>query len=134
MIERTLVVIKPDAILRSLAGEIIERLEAVSFKIVAVQMRHLTREEAKLFYAAYREKDSFNRLVALTSSAPVLALILEGNEAISKTRDLMGEPDPKKAENGTIRGDLGASVEANVLHCSDSKETADSEIALFFDM
>jgi len=130
--ERSLVLIKPDAIQRGLAGTIITRLEKRGLKLVALKMLHLDKKLAKRHYAIHADKPFFNSLVNYISSAPVIAIVFEGEGAVEVIRKIMGATDPAKAEAGTIRGDFGLDIERNVIHGSDSVETADKEIKLFF--
>ena len=130
--ERSLVLIKPDAMQRRLAGTIISRLEGQGLKMVALKMLHLDKELAKRHYAIHADKSFFNGLVNYISSAPIIALIFEGKGAVEVVRKTMGATDPAKAEAGTIRGDFGLDIERNVVHGSDSVETAENEIKLFF--
>ena len=130
--ERSLVLIKPDAIQRGLAGTIITRLEKRGLKLGALKMLHLDKKLAKRHYAIHADKSFFNGLVNYISSAPVIAIVFEGEGAVEVIRKTMGATDPAKAEAGTIRGDFGLDVGRNVIHGSDSVETADKEIKLFF--
>jgi nucleoside-diphosphate kinase len=131
-VERTLSIIKPDAVAKNVIGEIYSRFEAGGLKIVAAQMRRLSQEDAEGFYAVHRGRPFFNDLVNFMVSGPVMVQVLEGEDAIKKNRELMGETDPKKAEKGTIRGDFAESIDANAVHGSDAPETAAVEIAYFF--
>jgi nucleoside-diphosphate kinase len=131
-VERTLSIIKPDAVAKNVIGEIYSRFEAGGLKIVAAQMRRLSQEDAEGFYAVHRGRPFFNDLVKFMVSGPVMVQVLEGEDAIKKNRELMGETDPKKAEKGTIRGDFAESIDANAVHGSDAPETAAVEIAYFF--
>lgn len=130
--ERTLAIVKPDAVEKQLIGEVIKRYEADGLRIVGMKMLCLTREEAEGFYYVHRERPFFKSLVDFMSSGPVVVLILEGKGAIKKNRDLMGATDPGKAEPGTIRKLFGANIEMNAVHGSDSKEAASFEISYFF--
>ncbi|MBI3804311.1 MAG: nucleoside-diphosphate kinase [Nitrospirae bacterium] len=130
--ERTLSIIKPDAVSKNVMGDIIRRFEQNGLKIAAIQMRSLTRKEAEAFYHVHRERPFFASLAAFMISGPVVAMVLEGENAIVKNRTLMGATDPKKADKGTIRADLAASIEANAVHGSDSAESAAFEIPFFF--
>ena len=132
MVERTLVIVKPDAVKNNFIGEVIRRFEAASLKVVALKMKTLSKEEAKLFYGVHSERPFFNGLIEFICSGPVVPMVLEGEGAILQVRALMGATDPKKAETGTIRHDLGTHIEANAVHGSDSPETAAFEIPLFF--
>ncbi len=131
-IERTLSIIKPDAVAKNVIGKIYSRFETNGLKIVAAQMRHLSQTEAEGFYAVHKERPFFKDLVAFMTSGPVMIQVLEGEGAILKNRELMGATDPKKAEPGTIRADFAESIDANAVHGSDAPETAAVEIAYFF--
>ncbi len=130
--ERSLVLIKPDAMQRGLAGTIISRLEKQELKLVALKMLHMDRALAERHYAIHRDKPFFNGLVNYISSAPIIALIFEGKRAVEVIRKAMGATDPAQAEAGTIRGDFGLDIGRNVVHGSDSVDTAEEEIKLFF--
>jgi len=130
--ERSLVLIKPDALQRGLTGNIIARLEKQGLKIVAFKMLHLDKALAKKHYTIHAGKPFFNGLVNYISSAPIIAIIFEGEKAVEVIRNIMGATDPAKAEAGTIRGDFGLDIERNTIHGSDSIETAEEEIKLFF--
>jgi len=130
--ERTLSVIKPDAVAKNVIGEILSRFEKADLKIVAAKMMHLTQEQAEGFYAEHKERPFFNDLVAFMTSGPVVVQVLEGEGAILKNRDLMGATNPKEAEAGTIRADFASTIDANAVHGSDSAESAEREIAYFF--
>ncbi len=131
-VERTLSIIKPDAVKKNVVGQIIARFEKAGLRVVAARMMHLSRKEAEGFYAVHRERPFFRDLVTFMISGPVLVQVLEGDDAIAKNRDLMGATDPKKAARGTIRADFADSIDANAVHGSDSPATAKSEIAYFF--
>lgn len=131
-IQRTLSIIKPDAVAKNVIGKIYSRFETNGLRIVAAQMRQLSRAEAEGFYAAHRERPFFKALVDFMISGPVMIQVLEGENAIAKNRELMGATDPKKAEKGTIRADFAESIDANAVHGSDAPETAAVEIAYFF--
>jgi nucleoside-diphosphate kinase len=131
-VERTLSIIKPDAVKKNVVGKIMARFEEAGLKIVAARMTQLSRAEAEGFYAVHRERPFFKDLVDFMISGPVLVQVLEGDNAIAKNRDLMGATDPKKAAKGTIRADFAASIDANAVHGSDGAETARTEIAYFF--
>jgi len=131
-VERTLSIIKPDAVAKNVIGKIYSRFETNGLKIVASQMRHLNRKEAEGFYAVHRARPFFKDLVDFMTSGPVMIQVLEGENAVQKNRDLMGATDPKKAENGTIRADFADSIDANAVHGSDSAENAKIEIDYFF--
>ena len=131
-IERTLSIIKPDAVAKNVIGQIYSRFESNNLKIVASKMKWLSRQEAEAFYAVHRERPFFKDLVDFLVSGPVHLQVLEGENAIMKNRELMGATDPKKAAKGTIRADFAQSIDANAVHGSDSPETAAVEIAFFF--
>lgn len=131
-IERTLSIIKPDAVAKNVIGQIYSRFESNNLKIVASKMKWLSRQEAEAFYAVHRERPFFKDLVDFMVSGPVQIQVLEGENAIMKNRELMGATDPKKATKGTIRADFAQSIDANAVHGSDSPETAAVEIAFFF--
>ena len=131
-IERTLSIIKPDAVAKNVIGQIYSRCESNNLKIVASKMKWLSRQEAEAFYAVHRERPFFKDLVDFMVSGPVQIQVLEGENAIMKNRELMGATDPKKAAKGTIRADFAQSIDANAVHGSDSPETAAVEIAFFF--
>ncbi len=131
-IERTLSIIKPDAVAKNVIGKIYSRFETNGLKIIAARMAHLSRREAEGFYAVHRERPFFKDLVEFMISGPVMVQVLEGDDAIAKNRDLMGATDPKKAAPGTIRADFAQSIDANAVHGSDAPETAAVEIAYFF--
>lgn len=130
--ERTLSIVKPDGVSRQLIGEVIRRFEKNGLKVVAMKMIHLKKEEAEGFYAVHREKPFFDSLTDFMSSGPSVVMVLEGENAINKTRELMGATDFREAQEGTIRREFATSIERNVVHGSDSKETAAFEIAYFF--
>lgn len=131
-IERTLSIIKPDGVARNMIGEVYSRIEKAGLHIVAAKMLHLTRREAEDFYAVHRERPFFRSLVLFMSSGPVMIQVLEGENAINVYRDLMGATNPKEAKPKTIRGDLAESIDENMVHGSDSAETAKQEIKFFF--
>ncbi len=131
-VERTLSIIKPDAVAKNVIGKIYSRFETNGLKIVAARMIHLSRQEAEGFYAVHRERPFFKDLVEFMISGPVMVQVLQGEGAVAKNRDLMGATDPKKAEAGTIRADFADSIDANAVHGSDAAETAAVEIAYFF--
>ena len=131
-VERTLSIIKPDAVAKNVIGEIYLRFEKAGLKIIAARMLHLSQAEAEGFYAVHKERPFFKDLVKFMTSGPVLAQALEGENAIAKNRELMGATDPKKADRGTIRADFADSIDANAVHGSDAAETARNEIAYFF--
>ena len=130
--ERTLSIIKPDAVAKNVIGQINTRFENAGLKIVAARMMHLSRADAEEFYAVHRARPFFKDLVDFMVSGPVVVQVLEGENAITKNRDLMGATDPKKAARGTIRADFADSIDANAVHGSDSAEAAAVEIAQFF--
>jgi len=131
-IERTLSIIKPDAVAKNVIGQIYSRFESAGLKIIAARMVQLSRAEAEGFYAVHKARPFFNDLVSFMISGPVMVSALEGENAILTHRDLMGATDPKKAEKGTIRADFADSIDANAVHGSDAAETAAVEIAYFF--
>jgi nucleoside-diphosphate kinase len=131
-LERTLSIVKPDGVAANQIGEVYRRFEAAGLRIIAARMLHLSVAQAEAFYAVHRERPFYKDLVRYMSSGPVIAQVLEGENAIVKNRDLMGATDPKKAAAGTIRADLAKSIEANVVHGSDAADTAAREIAFFF--
>jgi nucleoside-diphosphate kinase len=131
-VERTLSIIKPDAVAKNVIGEIYARFEKAGLKIVAARMMHLSRADAEGFYAVHRERPFFRDLVEFMTTGPVMVQVLEGDNAIAKNRELMGATDPKKAAAGTIRADFAQSIDANAVHGSDATETAKTEIAYFF--
>ena len=131
-IERTLSIIKPDAVAKNVIGSIYARFEQAGLKIIAARMMHLSRQDAETFYGVHRERPFFKDLVDFMISGPVMVQVLEGEGAIAKNRDLMGAPDPKKADAGTIRADFADSIDANAVHGSDGADTAAVEVAFFF--
>jgi len=131
-VERTLSIIKPDAVAKNVIGQIITRFEGAGLKVIAARMARLSQAEAEGFYAVHRERPFFKDLVSFMISGPVMIQALEGEGAILKNRDLMGATDPKKAAPGTIRADFAESIDANAVHGSDAPETAAVEIAYFF--
>jgi nucleoside-diphosphate kinase len=131
-IERTLSIIKPDAVAKNVIGQIYTRFEGAGLKIVASKLKHLSRGEAEAFYGVHKDRPFFKDLVDFMISGPVMIQALEGESAISKNRDLMGATDPKKAAPGTIRADFADSIDANAVHGSDAVDTAKNEIAFFF--
>jgi nucleoside-diphosphate kinase len=131
-IERTLSIIKPDAVAKNVIGQILARFEAAGLKVVAARMVHLSTQEAEAFYSVHKERPFFRDLVKFMISGPVMIQVLEGPNAILKNRDLMGATDPKKAAPGTIRADFADSIDANAVHGSDAADTAAKEIAFFF--
>jgi nucleoside-diphosphate kinase len=131
-VERTLSIIKPDAVEKNVIGQIYTRFEDSGLKVIAAKMVHLSRGEAEGFYAVHRHRPFFNDLVNFMISGPVMVQVLEGEIAIQKNRDLMGATDPKKAAKGSIRADFADSIDANAVHGSDAPETAAVEISYFF--
>ena len=131
-IERTLSIIKPDAVAKNVIGEIISRFEKGGLRIAAAKMMHLSKTQAEQFYAVHKERPFFNALVSFMSSGPVLVQVLEGNDAIAKNRQIMGATNPKDATAGTIRADFADSIDHNAVHGSDAPETARMEITFFF--
>ena len=131
-IQRTLSIIKPDAVAKNVIGQIIARFEGAGLKVIAGRLVHLSAAEAGQFYAVHKERPFFKDLVEFMTSGPVFVQVLEGEDAIAKNRELMGATDPKKAEPGTIRADFAESIDANAVHGSDAPETAAVEVAFFF--
>ena len=131
-LERTLSIIKPDAVAKNVIGEIYSRFERANLKIVAARMEHLTREQAEGFYAVHRERPFFAALVEFMTSGPVMIQALEGDNAIARNRELMGATNPSEAAEGTIRADFAESIDANAVHGSDGPDTAKAEIEYFF--
>jgi nucleoside-diphosphate kinase len=131
-IERTLSIIKPDAVAKNVVGQILSRFEAAGLKIVAARMLQLSRAQAEAFYAVHRERPFFKDLVGFMLSGPVLVQVLEGDNAIARNRELMGATDPKQAAAGTIRADFADSIDAKAVHGSDGPDTARAEVAFFF--
>jgi nucleoside-diphosphate kinase len=130
--QRTLSIIKPDAVAKNVIGQIYARFEAGGLKIIAARMVHLSSGEAEAFYAVHKGRPFYNDLVKFMISGPVMIQVLEGENAVLKNRELMGATDPKKAAKGTIRADFADSIEANAVHGSDAPETAAVEVAFFF--
>lgn len=130
--QRTLSIIKPDAVAKNVIGQIYQRFENAGLKIVAAKMKHLSQAEAEGFYAVHKERPFFGELVAFMTSGPVMIQVLEGEDAVKKNRDIMGATNPKEAAAGTIRADFAESIDANAVHGSDAEETAAVEIAYFF--
>ncbi len=131
-IERTLSIVKPDAVAKNVIGQIYSRFEKAGLRIVAARMLHLSEQQAEGFYAVHRDRPFFRDLVQFMISGPIMVQVLEGENAIAKNRELMGATDPRKAEKGTIRADFADSIDANAVHGSDSPETARVEIGFFF--
>lgn len=130
--QRTLSIIKPDAVAKNVIGDIYSKFERAGLKIVAARMQHLSREQAEGFYAVHRERPFFADLVSFMISGPVMIQVLEGPDAIARNRELMGATDPRQAAPGTIRAEFASSIDANAVHGSDAPETAQQEIAYFF--
>jgi nucleoside-diphosphate kinase len=130
--QRTLSIIKPDAVAKNVIGQIYARFETAGLKIVAAKLKHLSEREVGEFYAVHKGRPFYNDLVAFMASGPVMIQVLEGHNAIAKNRDLMGATNPKEADAGTIRADFADSIDANAVHGSDAPETAAVEIAFFF--
>ena len=131
-LERTLSIIKPDAVAKNVVGQIYARFEGAGLRVIAARMMRLSKEQAEGFYAVHRERPFFGDLVKFMTSGPVMIQVLEGERAIQKNRDLMGATDPKKAAPGTIRADFAESIDANAVHGSDAAAAAATEIAYFF--
>ncbi|MBK5936251.1 MAG: nucleoside-diphosphate kinase [Halorhodospira halophila] len=131
-VERTLSIIKPDAVAQNAIGEILARFERSGLRVVAARMVRLSTEQAESFYAVHRERPFFNDLVGFMTSGPVMVQVLEGEDAIRKNREIMGATNPKEAAAGTLRHDYAESIDANAVHGSDSPETAEQEIEFFF--
>lgn len=131
-VERTISIIKPDAVAKNVIGEIYSRFEKAGLKVVAARMEQLSREKAEGFYAVHKERPFFNDLVSFMISGPVMIQVLEGEDAIAKNRDLMGATNPKDAAPGTIRADFAVSIDENAVHGSDGADTAKAEIEFFF--
>ena len=131
-LERTLSIIKPDAVAKNVIGQIYARFEGAGLKIAAAKLVHLSRADAEAFYSVHRSRPFFKDLVEFMISGPVMIQVLEGDNAIAKNRELMGATDPKKAAKGTIRADFADSIDANAVHGSDAPETAANEVAFFF--
>ena len=131
-VERTFSIIKPDAVAKNAIGQILARFEAAGLKIIAARMLQLSRAQAEGFYAVHRERPFFRDLVEFMISGPVLLQVLQGENAIAKNRELMGDTDPRKAAKGTIRADFAVSIDANAVHGSDAPESAREEVAYFF--
>ena len=132
-VERTLSIIKPDAVAKNIIGEIYRRFEQAGLRIVAARMMQLSREQAQAFYAVHKERPFYNDLVKFMTTGPVMVQVLEGDNAVARHRDIMGATNPKNAAPGTIRADFADSVEENAVHGSDAAETAKQEIAFFFE-
>ena len=131
-VERTISIIKPDAVAKNVIGEIYARFEKGGLKIIAAKMMHLSKEQAGAFYAVHKERPFYNDLVAFMTSGPVMVQVLEGENAIAKNREIMGATNPKDAAPGTIRADFATTVDENAVHGSDGPDTAKAEIAFFF--
>lgn len=132
MVEKTLSIIKPDGVKKNIIGEVVRRFEANGLKVAAMKMRHLSKKEAEGFYIVHRERPFYGSLTEFMSSGPVVLMVLKGEGAIAKNRELMGATDPAKAAAGTIRKDFADSIESNIAHGSDAPETAAFEIGYFF--
>jgi nucleoside-diphosphate kinase len=132
MVERTLSIVKPDGVAKNLIGEVIGRFEREGLRVLALKMVHMTKEQAQGFYAVHREKPFFDSLTDFMSSGPAVVMVLEGEDAISRTRRIMGATNPKDADPGTIRKEFADNVERNIVHGSDSPQTAETEINYFF--
>lgn len=132
-VERTLSIIKPEAVARNIIGEIYGRFEQAGLRIVAARMLHLSEDQAKRFYEVHKERPFYNDLVTYMQTGPVMVQVLEGENAIARNREIMGATNPAEAAEGTIRADFAESVEENAVHGSDAPETAEAEIAFFFD-
>ncbi|TDA35516.1 nucleoside-diphosphate kinase [Candidatus Nezhaarchaeota archaeon WYZ-LMO8] len=132
-IERTLIIVKPGAVVRGLVGEVLSRLERKGLKIVGLKMMKMTREKAEELYSVHKGKHFYEELINYITSAPVVIGVVEGDDAIHVVRRMIGPTNPKEAPPGTIRGDYGLSITQNIIHASDSKESADREIKIFFD-
>lgn len=130
--ERTLSIIKPDAVKKNIIGKIIDRFESNNLKVIAIKRMHLNSDMARTFYAVHKDRPFFNDLVNFMISGPVIIMVLEGKDAVKKNRDLMGDTDPSKATKGTIRADFATSIDANAVHGSDSIDNAMIEISFFF--
>ena len=131
-VERTLTIVKPDAVGKNLVGEIYKRFENAGLRVVAAKMLHLTREQAEAFYAVHRERSFFNALVDFMTTGPIMVQVLEGENAIEAAREIMGATNPKEAAPGTIRADFAQTIDENAVHGSDAAETATREIGFFF--
>ncbi len=131
-VERTLSIIKPDAVAKNVIGDIISRFEKAGLRVIAARMAHLSQSEAEQFYAVHRERPFFGELVGFMTSGPVLVQVLEGDDAIARNREIMGATNPKEAAPGTIRADFAETIDANAVHGSDAPETAAQEIGFFF--
>lgn len=132
-IEQTLSIIKPDAVIKNIIGDIYSRFERAGLKIVAARMQHLTEEQVKAFYTVHKDQPFYNDLIKFMTKGPVMIQVLEGENAISENRELMGATNPKEAMPGTIRADFAESIDANAVHGSDSPDTAKEEISFFFE-
>ncbi|AFI03883.1 nucleoside-diphosphate kinase [Helicobacter cetorum] len=130
--QRTLSIIKPDAVKKRVIGKIVERFESNNLEVIAMKRLHLSEQDAKAFYAVHKDRPFFKDLVEFMTSGAVVVMVLEGENAVAKNRELMGATDPKMAEKGTIRADFATSIDANAVHGSDSLENAHNEIAFFF--
>lgn len=133
MIERTFTMVKPDAVVRGLVGDVVSRIERKGLKIVGLRMIHMTPEQAEALYAVHKAKPFFNELVTFIRSAPVVVLVVEGESAVAVMRRLIGSTDAKEAQAGTVRGDLSCSKSMNIIHASDSLDNAQKELHIFFE-
>jgi len=131
-VERTLSIIKPDGVKKGVIGEVIRRFEKEGFRIAALKMVRMTKEQAKAFYAVHKDKPFYDSLTDFMSSGPIVVMVLEGENAIARNREIMGATDPSKAAPGTIRAEFASDVEKNIVHGSDAPETARQEISFFF--
>lgn len=131
--EKTLSIIKPDAVAKGFIGKIIDRFESNGLRIAGIKKLHLSKEQTQEFYAIHKDRPFYNDLVKFMTSGPVVVMVLEGENAVLKNRELMGATNPKEADKGTIRADFAESIEANAVHGSDSLENAKNEVAFFFD-
>ncbi|MGP1528067.1 MAG: nucleoside-diphosphate kinase [Campylobacter sp.] len=130
--EQTLSILKPDAVKKGVIGKIVDRFESNGLRVAAMKKLQLSQAEAGNFYIVHKDRPFYGELIEFMTSGPVVAMVLEGENAVAKNRELMGATDPKKAEKGTIRADFAESIDANAVHGSDSLENAKVEIAFFF--
>ncbi len=131
-VERTLTIVKPDAVAKNIIGEVLKRFESAGLRVVAAKMLHMTREQAEAFYAVHRERPFFNALVEFMTTGPIVVQVLEGEDAIATARQVMGATNPQEAEAGTIRADFATTIDENAVHGSDAPDTAEREIGFFF--
>jgi nucleoside-diphosphate kinase len=131
-VERTLTIVKPDAVAKNIIGEVLKRFEGAGLRVVAAKMLHMTREQAEAFYAVHRERPFFNALVAFMTTGPIMVQVVEGDDAIATARRVMGATNPQEADPGTIRADFATTIDENAVHGSDAPETAEREIGFFF--